>query len=431
MKGLEIMHIKNVISACILLTLIFMASCSKIENTYDLCEYTENNIKISDIFTDNNAEVFEKKPMPKFPKIENSCVSEDNYPKQTHESKFIKYPKGQVVDYVINDDKVYFVVNYDIYHDYSHTVHVFEYNLVDLSLKDIYEFKSLLQNIKVFYHNNELYISAHELEDENKWISGWRLSSLNLNSKKESVLYSIKDTSEMITTGFKQCGDLFEWLEIPKDKYESRAFTLKYYDTIDKTIKIADDRAYLYGSYGNFTKNDYSRQIINDSKIIDIIRETNSSRTIIKTDYEYIEFLAANDNYFTWINWEKQNDLTNPTVIYFNPKLKEYASVNIGELGKGIDINCDNENIFVHVVRDTITSKSNDDFYENVFLINVKENTCQNITNNFVGSETSLIRINYDCLKRKNGYISFYSSENTNNQNTEYIEKDLYYYKAN
>jgi hypothetical protein len=195
------------------------------------CENILRTNKNRDILTDSKTDVFEKNDAV-FLDRKFMCIGRW-LSKETHESTFEKYPKGQIADYVINDDKVYFVVNYDIYHEFSHTVHIFEYDLVDLSLKDIYKFDSLLQNIQVFYHNDELYISAYELEDENELITGWRLSSLDLSNKKETVLYSIKDANEIITTGFKQCGDLFEWLEISKRLWKQGIYP-KYYDTVIK-----------------------------------------------------------------------------------------------------------------------------------------------------------------------------------------------------
>jgi hypothetical protein len=63
-------------------------------------------------------------------------------------------------------------------------------------------------------------------------------------------------------------------------------------------------------------------------------------------------------------------------------------------------------------------------------MIDVKEKTCRNITNNFVGSETSWSDKLW-LLKGEEWYISFFPQKILIVKMQNIIEKDLYFYKTN
>lgn len=399
-----------------LIVLILLTGCGQTEQVVSLSAYDHKKVYLAsemEFLTAEESPIkLERTAMPDFGTYSIKCVTADTYSPQAPELEFHQQTTGNIFCYTVYKEIAYFVVSFDDYHEFSHIVKLFAYDLNSGSVKVIYTFEADSSSIYVSdIYVNDTDICFIELKDGDADI--YYVENIHTDTNTSETAYKT-DKSIM----FFQDSAVPSWYEL-----SDHNALIKYCDN----SKITNGVEY-YGFRRSLpyesSKLSYGMSM-NSSECVSININENNKALRIDTDYKFLDLRYASEDSTLWLEWKAENDYSEPCLYCYDFDNDMLYNFPISRMGVFFSDCCIDGKYFLHLVRDNIFGKNND-FIENVYYIDMKNRKAYNLTENTVGKNDSLVRVEYEYLHSKNNCLYFYSRYNSNEESAEYKYQYLY-----
>lgn len=396
----------------IMLCILLLSGCSCTANdeikTIDFSDFKTIHMlnEVQYLPSSESSVTLNKVPMPDFGLYNIKCIDKGEYRPQVPDIEFIEETTGTIWCYTIYKNTAYFVISYDIYHEFSHIVKVFSLDLENQILSEIYKYEDVNSSIYV----SDIYVGEDgiyfiSLKNNNSEL--YYIEKLNTVNNID-VVYSCNQ--ELALLNQSVC---LTWYEGKGDMG-----TVKSYD--NGTIISLIESCYIFrGAYPYIQEESY--YYIDKDTNNKSYANINCGNSLLRIDNlsDNSSFKYASDEELIWLSWSSDSDYTNPYLCYADIDKYNILSLPISKLGVHYSDACINGKIFIHLIRDNILGKDND-FFENVYYIDMLNETVYNLTENEIGSNTSLVRVEYDRLHTQNEYLFFFSRYNSSEYNADY-----------
>lgn len=407
---------KKLFSQIALAAVLALTGCGQTEIVIQLgdhnIEYTADEFKY--LSAAEAPVALKKYPMPDFGKYSIKCVTEETYDPQVPELEFHSRTEGNILCYTVCKGIAYFVVSFDDYHEFSHIIKLFRYEPESGSTDIPYTFESADSSMLVtdiYVNDSDIFLAAMKNDNTEEYF----IERIDPVAKNTETIYTSRKKLR-----FFQDSDIPAWYEL-----SSSCAEIKYYDDYDGEV-------YGGGEYYGFRRSlPYETKTLSygmhkdGTGCVYADISDNGSRLRMNTDKEYWDLRYASANLSYWLSWAAENSYGDPYLYCYNARTDTLYNFPTSEMGVFFSDCCVNGKYFLHLIRDNISGSGND-FFENVYYIDVENKTAYNLTENTTGSNDSLIRTEFEYLYSKKNIMYFYSRHNDNETNAEYKYEYLY-----